>query len=113
RRGAKASHPSAAGTVGQSTQALGSPGTQSHGQSRDGRGKELVESAHLCPALGPRVDERVTFQHATDPVGLAGKDPGLNTAAASRRRSWSATRLWRFEERGDRSRGWYLEAVEA
>jgi hypothetical protein len=57
--GTKASHPSPTRTIGQSAEASGSPRAQFYGQSRDGNSLELVEAAHVCSALGPRVDERV------------------------------------------------------
>jgi len=48
----------AAGTVSQSAQAVGGPGTQSPGQSRLGAGAKLVEAAHFCCAPSAPVDER-------------------------------------------------------
>ena len=40
--------PPAAGAIGQSAQAIGSPGTQSNGQSRGRAGEELVEARRVC-----------------------------------------------------------------
>src|SRR6266498_5342790 len=92
RRGTKASDPPAAGTIGQNAQALGGPGPQSPGQSWDGTGKKLVEAAHLCPAPGAGVDERITLQHATHPPCLAEKNPRFDRATTSGRYAQATAR---------------------
>ncbi len=48
---------------------------------------KLEEATHLCSAPGPRVDQRVTLEHSTNPPRLAGKDPRFDRAAPGRRRA--------------------------
>jgi len=101
---ATANSPSAARAVGQSAQTIGSPGTQSNGQSRLGAGAELVEAAHFWCARCAPVDERAALQQSSDPAGIAAENRCAHRATAKRRRSKTTTRLGKNDQRRDRPR---------
>jgi len=83
RRGTSARHSSAARAVGQSAQAIGSPGTQLNGQSRPRAGAEVVEAAHFCGAGNGPVDKELLANSQPILVALQQKIAALTVQLQS------------------------------